>query len=408
MVSYSPSKPTTKNPQRIKKSDKEHIEKLDYSGIKFPVTINQYNKIERQNSIGINVFGYEEREPFPIYISKENFKNQMSLLLITEEENKHYALIKYFNNFMHKQTKYNGRKHFSMYCLQCFTSEDILIRHKENCININGKQAIKMPEKNSKLKFENFHKQLSIPFVIYADFEAITKKIQGCRPNNDKSYTKAYQTHEDCGYGFQVVCCYDDRYTKPVQIYRGENAVHNFMEEMLLEHEYCKNIMRNNFSKELKMTNANEQNFKNADKCHICDRNYTDKDICVRDHCHITGKYRGSAHQECNLKLKIKPEHIKLPVIFHNLRGYDSHFIMRSVGKIANKPKYINKNGEERKMDINVIPNSMEKYLAVMLGNHLTFIDSFQFMSTSLNELVNNLLKKALSILQKKLKMVKC
>ena len=99
---------------------------------------------------------------------------------------------------MHKQTKYDGRKHFCMYCLQCFTSEDILIRQKENCINIDGKQAIKMPEKNSKLKFENFHKQLSIPFVIYADFEA--KKIQGCRPNNDKSYTEAYQTHEYGGY----------------------------------------------------------------------------------------------------------------------------------------------------------------------------------------------------------------
>ena len=109
------------------------------------------------------------------------------------------------------------------------------------------------------------------------------------------------------------------------------------MEEMLLELEYCKNIMRNNVNKELKMTNEDEQNFKNADKCHICDTNYTDKDICVTDHCHITGKYRGSAHQECNLKLKIKPKYIKIPVIFHNLRGYDSHFIIQSIGKIANK-----------------------------------------------------------------------
>ena len=181
MVPYSPSKPTTKDPQRNKKSDKEYIEKLHYAGINFPVTTNQYSKIERQNSIRINVFGYEGRQPSPIYISKEHFKNRMSLLLITEGENKHYVLIKYFNKFMHKQTKYNGRKHFCMYCLQCFISDDILIRHKENCSNINGKQqAIKLPEKNSKLKSENFHK---IPFVIYADFEAITKQIQGCRPN---------------------------------------------------------------------------------------------------------------------------------------------------------------------------------------------------------------------------------
>ena len=63
-----------------------------------------------------------------------------------------------------------------MYCLQCFSLEDIFIRHKENCIIINGKQAIKMPEKGSILKFNNFHKQLPIPFVIYADFDTITKK----------------------------------------------------------------------------------------------------------------------------------------------------------------------------------------------------------------------------------------
>ena len=72
---------------------------------------------------------------------------------------------------------------------------------------------------------------------------------------------------------------------------------------------------------------------------HICNKKYSIKDVRVRDRCHITGKYRGSAHQECNLKLKIKPEDIKTPVIFHNLRGYDSHFIMQMIGEIANKYK---------------------------------------------------------------------
>ena len=68
------------------------------------------------------------------------------------------------------------------------------------------------------------------------------------------------------------------------------------------------------------------------------------KDVPVRDHCHITGKFRGSAHQECcNLKLRIKPEDIKIPVIFHNLRGYDSHFIMQQIGEIAKKHAYTNK-----------------------------------------------------------------
>ena len=86
-----------------------------------------------------------------------------------------------------------------------------------------------MPKADDMVHFKNYHKQLPIQFVVYADFEAITEKVQGCKPNN-KSYTECYQSDEDCGF-----CCYDDKYTKPVQIYRCENAVHNFMEEMLCE-----------------------------------------------------------------------------------------------------------------------------------------------------------------------------
>ena len=69
-----------------------------------------------------------------------------------------------------------------------------------------------MPDKdnNNILKFQNFHKQLQVPFVIYADFEAITEKVQDCLPNNEESYTESYQKHTDCSYGYKVVCCYDD------------------------------------------------------------------------------------------------------------------------------------------------------------------------------------------------------
>ena len=74
--------PQDKNPQRIKKSDKEYINKLDYFGIEFPVTIKQYNKIEKQNEININVFGYENKQPYPIYVSKEKYEDHMELLLI--------------------------------------------------------------------------------------------------------------------------------------------------------------------------------------------------------------------------------------------------------------------------------------------------------------------------------------
>ena len=122
-------------------------------------------------------------------------------------------------------------------------------------------------------------------------------------------------------------------------------------------------------------------------------KKYNETDVRVRDHCHITGKYRGSAHKDCNLNFQISD---KIPVIFHNLRGYDSHFIMQEIGEIVKKNTYTNKKGEKCQMNINAIPNNMEKYMAFMLGNHLTFLDSFQFMSSSLDKLVSNLPRESL------------
>ena len=387
--------PQTEHPERIKKEDKKMVNELNYDGIEFPVSQKHYNKVEKHNNIRINVFGYEIGQPFPIHISKETFEDQMNLLLITEDEKKHYVLIKDFNTFMYNQSKHKERKHFCMFCLQCFSSERILANHANNCLTINGMQAINMPKPGKNiLNFKNFYKQLPVPFVIYADFEAITKKVQGCElseemenEKNKRSYTEAYQTHEDCGSAYKVVCCYDDKYSKDICIYRGENAVYRFMEQMLEEVKYCKDVIKKSFNKPLVMTEDDEMRFKLMDECYICGENYVEKDVRVRDHCHITGKFRGSAHRDCNLKLRIKPEDIKIPVIFHNLRGYDSHFIMQQIGEIAKK------HGEEQNLNINAIPNNMEKYMAFMLGNNLTFIDSFQFMGSSLDKLVNNLPK---------------
>ena len=306
------------------------------------------------------MFGYEKGQPFPIHISKEEFEDQMNLQLITKDKKRHYVLIKDFNTFMYNQSKHKNKKHFCMYCLHYFSSESILVKHTNNCLTINGKQAINMPKKGENiLKFYNFHKQLPIPFVIYADFEAIMKKVQGCKQseemekeNDKRSYTEVYQTHEDCGYGYKVVCCYKKKYSKPIQTYRGENTVYKFMEKMLEEVEYCKAVVKKRFNKPLVMTEDDETRFKLMDKCHICGRKYTDKDVSVRDHCHITGKFRGSAQQECHLKLRIKPENLKIPVIFHNLRGYDSHFIMQQIGEIAEKHAYKNKKGKELPLKI--------------------------------------------------------
>ena len=176
--------PRENNPQRIKKTDKAFMPQLDYQGIEFPVSVKQYNKIETQNNININVFGYENKQTYPIYVSKEKFDDVLNLLLISDDENKHYVYIKNFNRFMYRKTRNKNKKHFCMHCLQCFSKEEILLKHKEVCIEINGEQSIKMPEVGSKIKFTNYNKQMQAPFVIYADFEAITEPIHGCNQSN--------------------------------------------------------------------------------------------------------------------------------------------------------------------------------------------------------------------------------
>ena len=124
--------PQKKDPQRIKKGDKQFIEELNYEGIGFPVSHKHCNKIEKQNSIRINAFGYEKGQPFPIHISEEKFEDQMDLLLSTKDEKKHYVLIKDFNVFMYNQSKHKEKKHFCMVCMQCFSSESILVKHANN------------------------------------------------------------------------------------------------------------------------------------------------------------------------------------------------------------------------------------------------------------------------------------
>ena len=160
------------------------------------------------------------------------------------------------------------------------------------------------------------------------------------------------------------------------------------MEDMLDEVKYCQKVVKTHFSKPLNMTKEDEESFQRAEECHICKKPYTKGDIRVRDHRHVTGKYRGSAHQDCNLNFSLTQ---KIPVVFHNLKGYDSHFIMQEIGEIVKKNAYFDEKGKKHEMNINIIPNNMEKYMAFMLGQNLVFIDSFQFMSSSLSNLVNNL-----------------
>ena len=212
--------------------------------------------------------------------------------------------------------------------MQCFSSENILIEHKENCLVINGKQSVKLNK--GSINFKSCSRQISAPFKIYANFECILKEARSPKCNStdkNSSYTKKYQKHISCGFGYKVICV-DDRFSKDIVIYKGKDCINKFITMILKEYEYWTNVMKGYFNKNLIMSLEEEEIFQSSSKCWICNKLFNLVDEKVRDHCHISGKFRGAAHFSCNANLKITK---KVPVIFHNLRGYDSHLINKEI-----------------------------------------------------------------------------
>ena len=110
------------------------------------------------------------------------------------------------------------------------------------------------------------------------------------------------------------------------------------------------------------MTTEDENDYQNSEYCWICNEKIIEDK--VRDHCHITGKYRGPAHRQCNLKLKIPR---KLPIIFHNLEGYDGHLIFRELNSFKD-------------IDVQVIPKTDERYMSIIVNRNIIFFNSLQFL----------------------------
>src|SRR5882757_11065490 len=207
---------------------------------------------------------------------------------------------------------------------------------------------------------------------------------------NNNSQTIKTHEHISCSYGLKVVCKLDDELSSPYKEYKGVDCVENFFETLFDEADRitkCKNRYRN--VKDMKITNKQQKEYNNCKYCYLCKNSFTEKNCKVRDHCHVTGLFRGAACNDCNIKLRITNV---IPVLFHNLRHYDSHLLMQELGKFKDK-------------QIKVIPNNMEKYMSFSVCTNYTdkdtnktrmlhelkFIDSFQFMSTSLSKLVDNL-----------------
>ena len=331
--------------------------------------VRDYWTIEERFNINVNVFGYENKF-FPLYVSKKPNEQELNLLLISNEEKSHHIFIKDFNRLMYSEakTKNQHKKHSCMSCLQNFTTKEILNNHRERCLSINYTQAVKY--EMGIIKFRNYWKQIPLVFKIYADAECFLKRIN----IDEGKYTKLYQKHILNSIGAKLVCI-DDRFTLDTIIFEGKDCINKFIKWIFRMQKYCNQIINNYFNKKLKMTIDDEERYQNSDMCWICNEKLNKDKDKERDHCHITGKFRGAAHKKYNLKLKIPRQ---LPIIFHNLERFDGHIIFKELNNFDD-------------IDIQVVPKTSEEYMSIIVNRNIIFLDSNQFYKGKLDNHASHL-----------------
>ncbi|XP_063419676.1 uncharacterized protein LOC134704824 [Mytilus trossulus] len=361
---------------------KKWEEELKFEGIDFPVSLRAIDKFERQNSaINVNVYGFdgvkkgedeeEDLQIYPLRISKNTGPTHVDLLFLTREGKQHYCWIKSLSRLLSSQISERGHElFFCRRCLSHFSRQDILDEHMEYCSKKDAVR-IEMPEEGTTIAFHSIKKMMRVPFAIYADFECFTEKLDTCQPDPSHSYTNAYQLQRPSGFCYHVKYAHGD-YKDPV-VYCGEDAAKKFVQCVEEEVQAIAKLYKEN--KPMELTDDDKVSFAESTHCHICgDELGEDK---VRDHDHLTGKYRGAAHNQCNLDFQL-PKHV--PILFHNLSGYDAHIFVKELGHTEGK--------------INCIPNTDEKYISFskQVGDlEMRFIDSCRFMLNSLDTLAKNL-----------------
>jgi hypothetical protein len=254
-------------------------------------------------------------------------------------------------------------------------------------------------------KFRNYERLHDVPFVVYADFECFVKPIQYAEQNPNKSFTNKYQSHVPSGFCYTIKCMDETVYqTKTVlktASYEDEDMGKLFVETLSKDLKPIYKILKN--PKPMIMSDFDKADYKRSETCYACGigfggirvnerTNKNEKIVKCRDHCHITGKYRGAACDKCNLRMKV-PKFV--PVLFHNLEGYDSHLFVKSLGL--------------KEGDIRCIPKTDEKYIGFSKNIPMEKVvsddgkekteclemrflhDSFKFTLKSLDSLVNTL-----------------
>ena len=386
----------------------EHL--YDFSSLSYPVPLKDINTFAKRNNVSINVYGCTQNDtqndksknsihPLKVCDTVEN--RHVNLLLTEKDGSQHYSTIKSFSRLVRSQvTKYKCQHFFCYACLHGFTTEQHLKDHKRLCQPTEAQREV-FPYDDPILKFTNIQKQLKSPFVAYADFETILKPEGDADTRTgiteDSSKTTTYQKHAPCSFAFKIVSI-DPEFQSDLILYEGEDAALKFIDNL---QEKADEIFEKYISnpKPMVITPEQELEFQNAISCHICGKDFirarehchnefeneenctvcvenSKADVIAQDHCHITSFYRSASHAECNLKYRINPKNWKLQVMIHNLKGFDSHLIIQALEK---------RHGKTR-----VIAQNMEKYMSFAVGR-LQFLDSMQFMPSSLDKLTKTL-----------------
>ena len=321
-----------KNPQRISKI-KPFIDQYNWKDIDFPATSKDWKKFELNNEIALNIL-YVPHNTRKIHVaskSKHNLtrENQIILLMITDCEKWHYLAVKNLSGLLRRiASNHVG----DFYCLNCFcaySTKNKFEAHKKICEN-HDFCHVEMPTKdNNTIKFNQGEKSIKLPFVVYADLECLLEKIITCLNNPRESSITEINKHVPSGYSLFMHCSFDKTKNK-LDHYGGKDCMKKFCKDL---RTHATKIINYEKKKMMPLTVEEKIHYNEQEICYICKKEFdknNKKHYKVRDHCHYTGKYRGAAHDMCNLRYKIPKE---IPAVFHNGSIYDYHFIIKELVK---------------------------------------------------------------------------
>ena len=365
----------------------QHLDDINWKCFEMPMKLQDIPKFEELNQLSISVYDYEDGNFAPLRISSFKHERHIPLLLYKG----HYCWIKNLDRLLHDQNKHNGKRYCPC-CLFPLRNQDELEKHFSKCRDGTHMRITMPAEDNNILSFRNIHRQLEAPLIIYADFECLTEAIAGPTPNVETSYSKNYQRHTPCGYAIlPVERSRNGMKHRDITLFRGENTMEHFLNKVIqLAEEH-----HNSMTKPLEMHKQDWNVFFRSKNCHICEKGLGEDR--VRDHCHMSGKFRGAAHSQCNISFRLNRD---VTVGIHNLRRYDGHIIMNQLGSICK---------DRADMEIHAVAKNLEDYLSFSIKinkengkrNHdggssiesfrIRFIDTCQFLPNSLESLANNL-----------------